>query len=120
MSESAAQYISELEEILHSYTTIFLVFDIVFFIMLLAGVILLIHFAKSKKKLKESTNIFCLRFKGWKKRGDATSRHCGTEYPLLQVLVREYGCKKKSSSDSGFSFKISFPSPFYELQPCPT
>ena len=48
------QSVVELEEILHSYTTIFLVFDAVFFAMLLAGVILLIRFAKSKKRLQES------------------------------------------------------------------
>lgn len=64
MSEPAAQSLAELEEILHGYTTIFLVFDVVFFAMLFAGVILLIHFVKSKKKLKESNEYLLVAIEG--------------------------------------------------------
>lgn len=41
--------ILELEAIIQRYTTYFLLFDIVFAIFLFGGVILLIHFAKSRK-----------------------------------------------------------------------
>ena len=58
------QTISELEEIIQSYTTIFLVFDMVFFAMLIAGVLLLIRFAKSKKKLKESNEYLLFTIEG--------------------------------------------------------
>lgn len=59
-----AQNIEELEEILHGYTTIFLVFDVVFFAMLFAGVLLVIHFIKSKKKLKESNEYLLFTIEG--------------------------------------------------------
>ena len=120
MSESAAQYISELEEILHSYTTIFLVFDIVFFVMLLTGMILFIHFTKSKKKLKESNEYLLFTIQGLE---EERGRNFTTLWHRISVIASPCAriwMQKKSSSDSGFSFKISFPSPFYELQPCPT
>lgn len=49
------QDVSELELIIQNYTTYFIVFDIVFFVMLVAGVIFMIHFIKFRKKLKESS-----------------------------------------------------------------
>lgn len=54
----------ELEEIISRYTTYFIFFDIVFFALLIAGVILLIHFAKSKKKLKESNDYLMFTIQG--------------------------------------------------------
>ncbi|MCQ2610865.1 MAG: sensor histidine kinase [Treponema sp.] len=44
----------ELEKIVKNYTTYFIVFDIVFFLMLFLCVILLIRFLKSKKRLRDS------------------------------------------------------------------
>ncbi|MBQ9281840.1 MAG: hypothetical protein IJ207_06530 [Treponema sp.] len=49
-----AQQISELESILHEYTTYFLVFDIVFFVLIVLGVILSIRFLLSRKNLHAS------------------------------------------------------------------
>ena len=49
-----AESISNYESIIHNYTTFFIVFDIIFFIMILSGVIILIRFLKSKKNLKDS------------------------------------------------------------------
>lgn len=49
-----AESISNYENIIHNYTTFFIVFDIIFFIMILSGVIILIRFLKSKKNLKDS------------------------------------------------------------------
>ena len=46
--------IAELELILSNYTTIFIIFDIIFFVMILLGIILLIRFLKSKKNLHDS------------------------------------------------------------------
>ena len=56
--------ILELEAIIQRYTTYFLFFDIVFAIFLLGGVILLIHFAKSRKKLKESKEYLLFTIQG--------------------------------------------------------
>ena len=58
------QSVVELEEILHNYTTIFLVFDAVFFAMLSADVLLLIRFAKSKKRLQESNEYLMFTIQG--------------------------------------------------------
>ena len=55
MPPQPAQDISELELIIKNYTTYFIVFDIFFFIILIVAVLFLIHYIKSGKKLKEST-----------------------------------------------------------------
>lgn len=49
-----AQTVTELEKILARYTTFFIVFDIVFFVILFSCLILAIRFLKSKKKLENS------------------------------------------------------------------
>ena len=61
-----ASTVLELEEIISRYTTYFIFFDIVFFAFLITGVILLFHFAKSKKKMKESNEylMFTIKNKG--------------------------------------------------------
>ena len=46
--------ISELEAIIHNYTTFFLVFDCIFFVMLFLGLIFAIRFIKSKRNLQSS------------------------------------------------------------------
>ena len=56
--------ILELEAIIQRYTTYFLLFDIVFAVFLFGGVILLIHFAKSRKKLKESKEYLLFTIQG--------------------------------------------------------
>lgn len=48
------QNVNELEKILKNYTTYFIVFDIVFFLMLFICIILLINFLKSKKNLQDT------------------------------------------------------------------
>lgn len=59
-----ATTVLELEEIIQRYTTYFIFFDIVFFVFLIAGVILLIHFVKSKKKLNESNEYLLFTIQG--------------------------------------------------------
>lgn len=49
-----AQNIFELEKIVKNYTTYFIVFDIVFFLLILVCILLLIYNLKSKKKLEAS------------------------------------------------------------------
>lgn len=44
----------ELEKIVHTYTTYFIIFDIVFILMFLGCILLLIRFLKAQKKLKDS------------------------------------------------------------------
>lgn len=46
--------ISELEAIIHNYTTFFLVFDCIFFVLLFLGLIFAIRFIKSKRNLQSS------------------------------------------------------------------
>lgn len=51
---ASEQQVAELESILREYTTYFLVFDIVFFVLLVLGVILMIRFLLSRKNLHAS------------------------------------------------------------------
>lgn len=44
----------ELEKIVHTYTTYFIIFDIVFILMILGCLLLLIRFLKAQKQLKDS------------------------------------------------------------------
>ena len=48
------QTIENLEFIIRNYTTVFIVFDILFVTMIFVGVLLLIRFLKSKKSLQDS------------------------------------------------------------------
>lgn len=68
------QDISELELIIQNYTTYFIVFDVVFFVMLVAGVIFLIHFIKSRKKLKESTEYLHYTIQGQEEERERIAR----------------------------------------------
>lgn len=52
-----AQTIAELEGIIRSYTTFFLIFDAVFFALIVLVVCLAINFFKSKKNLRESDEV---------------------------------------------------------------
>ena len=59
-----ARKIAELESILHSYTTFFLIFDALFFVLLLCGVIFLIKFIKDKKNLHASNEYLACTIRG--------------------------------------------------------
>lgn len=48
------QDILELQKIVRTYTTFFIIFDIVFFLLIFTCVVLLIRYLKSKKKLEDS------------------------------------------------------------------
>ena len=52
--EYTTSEIQELYDIIHSYTFFFIIFDIVFFVGVVASVILLIQYLKSKKRLRTS------------------------------------------------------------------
>lgn len=69
-----AQDISELELIIQNYTTYFIFFDVVFFVMLIVGVIFLIHFIKSRKKLKESTEYLHYTIQGQEEERERIAR----------------------------------------------
>lgn len=72
--QEPTQNIAEMEKIIQSYTTIFLVFDIVFFAMIFAGVILLIHFIKSKKNLQDSNEYLLYTIKGQEEERERIAR----------------------------------------------
>lgn len=61
------QTIEELEKIVDKYTTFFIVFDIVFFVLLVLGVWLLIRFLKAKKSISNSNNYLLYTIKGQEK-----------------------------------------------------
>lgn len=52
--ENPEEVIAELYSIIHSYTIFFLIFDVVFFVTVVAVVLLSIKFLKSKQKLRAS------------------------------------------------------------------
>ena len=61
---SEAEKIVELEGIIQNYTTYFLIFDVVFFILLTFGITLAIRFIKSKKHLKDSNEFLLYTIHG--------------------------------------------------------
>ena len=69
-----AQDISELELIIRNYTTYFIVFDVFFFVMLIIAVLFLIHYIKSGKKLKESTEYLQYTIQGQEEERERIAR----------------------------------------------
>ncbi len=59
-----AEKIAKLESIIQSYTVFFLIFDIVFFVLLVSGIILAIRFIKSRKHLKDSDEFLLYTIRG--------------------------------------------------------
>lgn len=74
MPPQPAQDISELELIIKNYTTYFIVFDIFFFIILIVAVLFLIHYIKSGKKLKESTEYLRYTIQGQEEERERIAR----------------------------------------------
>lgn len=68
------QELSELENILQTYITFFIFFDIVFFAMLAAGTVLLIRFLKSKKNLTDSNEYLLYTISGQEKERSRIAR----------------------------------------------
>lgn len=64
---NSTQQIYELENIIHNYTVYFLIFDSVFFLMLLAGVLLLIRYLKFRKSLERSNEYLLYTINGQEK-----------------------------------------------------
>ena len=58
------QEIAELQNIIHQYTTFFIIFDIIFFITIIAIIIFAIQYLKSKKQLKNSSRYLRFTIKG--------------------------------------------------------
>lgn len=59
--------LAEYESIIARYTTVFIIFDIIFFVMVLLGVLLLIRFLISKKKLQDSNEYILYTIRGQEK-----------------------------------------------------
>ena len=49
--QNAQQEIQKLQEIIHQYTTFFIIFDIIFFITIILIILFAIQYLKSKKRL---------------------------------------------------------------------
>ena len=58
------QEIAELQNIIHQYTNFFIIFDIIFFITIIAIIIFAIQYLKSKKQLKNSSRYLRFTSKG--------------------------------------------------------
>ena len=65
---------AEMEEILKSYTTIFIIFDIVFFSMIFIFIILLIHYIKSRKNIRDSNEYLMYTIKGQEEERERIAR----------------------------------------------
>ena len=50
--QDAQQEIQKLQEIIHQYTTFFIIFDIIFFITIILIILFAIQYLKSRKRLK--------------------------------------------------------------------
>lgn len=61
---SETEKIAELESIIQNYTIFFLIFDIVFFALLVFGIALAIRFIKSRKRLKDSNEFLLYTIHG--------------------------------------------------------
>ena len=62
--ENSAQEIQKLQNIIHQYTTFFIIFDIVFFISIILIIIFAIQVLKSRKRLKNSSRYLRFTIKG--------------------------------------------------------
>lgn len=94
MNDSAA--IEKLEAIIQNYITYFLVFDIVFFVMLISGIILLIRFLKSKKNLNESNEFLLYTIHGQEEERSRIARE------LHDTVAQDLRyCKSLAEKESG-------------------
>lgn len=69
-----ADKIIELESIIQNYTIFFLIFDIVFFALLVFGIVLAIRFIKSKKHLKDSNEFLLYTIHGQEEERERIAR----------------------------------------------
>lgn len=69
-----AEKIAELESIIQSYTIFFLIFDIVFFVLLVFGIVLAIRFIKSRKHLKDSNEFLLYTIHGQEEERERIAR----------------------------------------------
>ena len=65
--QDAQQEIQKLQEIIHQYTTFFIIFDIIFFITIILIILFAIQYLKSRKGLKTQAVIYVLQLRGRKK-----------------------------------------------------
>lgn len=69
-----AEKIAELESIIQNYTIFFLIFDIVFFALMIFGVVLAIRFIKSRKHLKDSNEFLLYTIHGQEEERERIAR----------------------------------------------
>lgn len=69
-----ADKIVELESIIQNYTIFFLIFDIVFFALLVFGIVLAIRFIKSRKHLKDSNEFLLYTIRGQEEERERIAR----------------------------------------------
>lgn len=69
-----AEKIAELESIIQNYTIFFLIFDIVFFALLVFGIVLAIRFIKSRKHLKDSNEFLLYTIRGQEEERERIAR----------------------------------------------
>ncbi len=69
-----AEKIAELEAIIQNYTVFFLIFDIVFFALLVFGIVLAIRFIKSRKHLKDSNEFLLYTIRGQEEERERIAR----------------------------------------------
>ena len=69
-----AEKIAELESIIQNYTIFFLIFDIVFFALLVFGIVLAIRFIKSRKHLKDSNEFLLYTIHGQEEERERIAR----------------------------------------------
>lgn len=69
-----AEKIAELESIIQNYTVFFLIFDIVFFALLVFGIVLAIRFIKSRKHLKDSNEFLLYTIHGQEEERERIAR----------------------------------------------
>ena len=71
---SDAEKIVELESIIQNYTIFFLIFDIVFFALMILGIVLAIRFIKSRKGLKDSNEFLFYTIHGQEEERERIAR----------------------------------------------
>ena len=62
--ENAAQEIEKLQNIIHQYTSFFIIFDLVFFVTIIVIIVFAIQVLKSRKRLKNSSRYLRYTIKG--------------------------------------------------------
>lgn len=106
--EAAKAEISKLQEIVHQYTTFFIIFDIIFFVAIVFIIIFAIQYLKSKKQLKSSNRYIRFTIKGQEEERARIARELHDTIAQDLRYCRNLSEKIEDKNDPELSKKLSY------------